>query len=94
MLYRYHLRTILIQPPIEYFNGMQNVASSDNSTQETLSPAYWRQWADKAREAARDVHPLNRQILEDVAISYEEMAQLVEDRHPKPTKRRPIQLLP
>jgi hypothetical protein len=68
---------------------MQDVATFDDFTPDTLSPAYWRRWADRAREAARDVHPVNRQILEDVAISYEEMAQLVESHRPRPAVRQP-----
>lgn len=36
-----------------------------------LQPDYWRQRAKEAREAAREVHPGNRKILEDVAQSYE-----------------------
>jgi len=44
-----------------------------------LQPKYWRQRAGEAREAAKDVvHPANRKILEDVARSYEEMADLME----------------
>lgn len=45
-----------------------------------FSPRYWRERAQEAREAARDVHPMNRKILEDVAASYEEMADLMERR--------------
>lgn len=48
-----------------------------------LHPDYWRQRATEAREAARDVHPANRKILEDVAQSYEEMADLME-KHERP----------
>ena len=43
-----------------------------------LKPRYWRERAAEAREAAKDVHPANRKILEDVAQSYEEMADLME----------------
>lgn len=50
-----------------------------------LQPDYWRQRAKEAREAAREVHPGNRRILEDVAQSYEEMADLME-KHERPAK--------
>jgi len=43
-----------------------------------LSPAYWRLRAREVWETAREAHPLNRKILEDVAVSYEEMADLLE----------------
>ncbi|HEX4508282.1 MAG TPA: hypothetical protein VH722_21320 [Alphaproteobacteria bacterium] len=46
-----------------------------------LQPDYWRQRARETREAAREVgHPGNRKILEEVAVSYEEMADLMEKR--------------
>jgi len=45
-----------------------------------LSPNYWRERAREAREAAKEVHPMNRKILEEVAASYEEMADLMERR--------------
>jgi hypothetical protein len=45
---------------------------------EDLSPAYWRGRAEEARLAAADVHPANRKILDEVAASYEEMADLLE----------------
>ena len=49
-----------------------------------LQPCYWRQRAKEAREGAKGiVHPANRKILEDVAISYEEMADLME-KHERP----------
>ena len=43
-----------------------------------LQPHYWRQRAQEAREAAKEVYPGNRQELEDVAAAYEEMADLME----------------
>ena len=50
-----------------------------------LQPGYWRQRAAEAREGAKGiVHPANRKILEDVAISYEEMADLME-KHQRST---------
>jgi len=50
-----------------------------------LQPDYWRQRAKEARDAAREVHPGNRKILEDVAQSYEEMADLMEKHEPLAT---------
>jgi hypothetical protein len=55
-----------------------------------LQPAYWRERAKETRDAAKDIsHPANRKILEDVAQSYEEMADLVEKRdRPRARPRR------
>jgi hypothetical protein len=56
-----------------------------------LSPAYWRGRAAEARLAAADVHPANRKILDEVAASYEEMADLLElaqrRKEPGPSRR-------
>jgi hypothetical protein len=58
-------------------------------TKKELSPTYWRQRAKEVRDAARDVHPINRKILEEVAASYEEMADLMESRgRPKAWNQR------
>jgi len=54
--------------------------TSDTPATDGLSPSYWRERAREAREAAREVHPMNRKILEEVAASYEEMADLMERR--------------
>jgi hypothetical protein len=49
------------------------------SDKSVLQPSYWRQRAKEAREAAKDIiNPANRKILEDVAKSYDDMADLME----------------
>jgi len=58
--------------------------TSKTPANDEFSPRYWRERAREAREAAKEVHPMNRKILEEVAVSYEEMADLMERRdHPK-----------
>jgi hypothetical protein len=41
------------------------------------SPSYWSDRARQAREAAPEVRPMDRKILEDVAHACEEMAELL-----------------
>jgi len=45
-----------------------------------LRSEYWRQRAQEAREAVNDItNPANKRVLEEVAQSYEEMADLMEE---------------
>lgn len=46
-----------------------------------LSPTYWRERARQAEVTAADASPPNRRILQDVACSYHEMADLMEVHH-------------
>jgi hypothetical protein len=58
-----------------------------------LQSEYWRQRAHEAREAIKDItNPANKKILEEVARSYEEMAELIEGHGhfvPAPRDRSP-----
>jgi hypothetical protein len=57
-----------------------------------LRPGYWRQRAQEAREAIKDItNPANKKILEEVAQSYDEMADLMEgqNRSAGPARYRP-----
>jgi len=58
-----------------------------HSAKKELSPTYWRRRAQEVREAAKDVQ-VNKAILEEVAASYEEMADLMECRARPKTRSR------
>jgi hypothetical protein len=50
---------------------------------DNLSPRYWRARAEEVRQAIAGIaHPENRKILEQVAKSYDEMADLLEQGPP------------
>ena len=59
-------------------------------TRDDLSPEYWRLRAAEVREAVKGiVHPKNKKILEQVARSYDEMANLLEQGSPSERLRPP-----
>jgi hypothetical protein len=50
---------------------------------DSLSPQYWRTRAQEVRQAIIGIaHPKNKKILEQVAKSYDEMADLLEQGPP------------
>jgi hypothetical protein len=50
---------------------------------DSLSPQYWRMRAGEVRTAIKGIaHPKNKKILEQVAKSYDEMADLLEQGPP------------
>lgn len=55
------------------------MTTRDND-QDLLSAGYWRQRAAETRAAINDVSHANRDILEQVAKSYEEMADMMASR--------------
>jgi len=63
-----------------------------HSDPKVLRSEYWRQRAREARDAIKDIaNPANKKILEEVAQSYEEMADLMEghDRFAGAPRHRP-----